>query len=76
MEGKESKIKRKRNQSVYVYNNIMQTIKINADMFKNPSIFLDSNLNGLFQKAIERREELLYEKLDNMMDKLALIVKK
>ena len=59
-----------------MYNNIINTIKANATIFKNPANFIDNNFNVLLEKAIDLSEDKINDKLDNMIETLNLIVNK
>ena len=63
--------------SVFVYNNIIQKMKINANIFKNPSNFLVNKMPNLLQKVYDQRDEIINQKLDNMISRLnSVIIKK
>jgi CRP-like cAMP-binding protein len=68
--------RRTKKKSFLVYNNIINTIKANATIFKNPANFIDNNFNVLLEKAIDLSEDKINDKLDNMIETLNLIVNK
>ena len=64
-------------QTELVYNSIIKNMKSNVNYLKNPTNYIENNLNGFIKKALDSSEVNINEKLDKIMKMLeSTLVKK